>query len=169
MISVVCERCGKQFERKASRIKRVKHLFCSPECHYENSRIVFACRCCGEMAERRRSSVINPDMLFCSRGCYFKYRKSNPYQVSESTRLKSREAHLKNQQADETSREYLFYLGRREHRVVAERKLGRPLKPGEVVHHIDGDIKNNAAENLMVFATQAEHVRWHKEHKELKL
>lgn len=35
--------------------------------------------------------------------------------------------------------------------MVAERMLGRKLKPGEVVHHIDGNKRNNAPENLMVF------------------
>ena len=32
--------------------------------------------------------------------------------------------------------------------------LGRPLLPGEVVHHINGD---NRPENLRVFSSQAEH------------
>jgi hypothetical protein len=35
-----------------------------------------------------------------------------------------------------------------EHRLVMSRKLGRPLQPGENVHHIDGDRTNNAPENL---------------------
>ena len=38
---------------------------------------------------------------------------------------------------------YTKRLGKHEHRLVAEEKLGRPLRKGEVVHHIDGDYKNN--------------------------
>ncbi len=53
---------------------------------------------------------------------------------------------------------------RHEHRVVAEAKLGRRLQPGEVVHHIDGNKRNNNPENLMVFANQALHSQWHAKH-----
>lgn len=51
---------------------------------------------------------------------------------------------------------------RREHRVVAEVLLGRPLRPGEVVHHVDENKKNNAPSNLWVFATNAAHHRYHR-------
>jgi hypothetical protein len=46
-----------------------------------------------------------------------------------------------------------------EHRFVAEQELGRHLKPNEIVHHIDGDKRNNAIGNLQVFATQSDHMR----------
>ena len=47
----------------------------------------------------------------------------------------------------------------REHRLVAEEMLGRYLERHEVVHHIDGDVKNNSPENLQVFQSNAEHLR----------
>lgn len=46
------------------------------------------------------------------------------------------------------------------HRVVAEQKLGRPLVAGEIVHHIDGNKRNNAPENLQVM-TQSKHAQIH--------
>ena len=37
-----------------------------------------------------------------------------------------------------------------EHRLVAERKLGRKLRKGEDVDHKDGNEKNNAPSNIVV-------------------
>lgn len=49
---------------------------------------------------------------------------------------------------------------RHEHRTVAEQMLGRPLARDEIVHHIDGNKRNNDPSNLQVM-TQAEHARLH--------
>lgn len=44
---------------------------------------------------------------------------------------------------------------------VAERVLGRPLKSKEVVHHKDKNKLNNCEDNIMVFATKADHTCYH--------
>lgn len=46
-----------------------------------------------------------------------------------------------------------------EHRLVVEAVLGRLLRRGEVVHHVDGDRLNNSKENLMVFGSNAKHLK----------
>lgn len=46
-----------------------------------------------------------------------------------------------------------------EHRLIMEKKLGRYLKEGEEVHHIDHNIKNNHPDNLMLFTNHSEHTR----------
>ena len=45
-----------------------------------------------------------------------------------------------------------------EHRLLMSEKLGRPLLPGEVVHHIDANPQNNAPENLELFPSNGKHL-----------
>ncbi len=47
----------------------------------------------------------------------------------------------------------------RQHRLVAEHNLGRPLVHGEVVHHRDGNPLNNDPANVAVFASNSDHLR----------
>ncbi|MDR1694912.1 MAG: HNH endonuclease [Lactobacillaceae bacterium] len=49
------------------------------------------------------------------------------------------------------------------HRHIAEQKLGRPLKDGEVVHHKDRNKLNNSPSNLYVFPNQQAHWNAHKQ------
>lgn len=49
----------------------------------------------------------------------------------------------------------------REHILSAETKLGRPVQPHEVVHHEDEVKSNNAPENLGLFPSRGEHIRFH--------
>ena len=47
-------------------------------------------------------------------------------------------------------------------RIVAQDTLGRPLEPGEIVHHINGDHTDDRPENLAVMS-QSEHVELHRQ------
>lgn len=49
----------------------------------------------------------------------------------------------------------------RQHILIAEQTLGRNIRRGEVVHHVNGDKSDNRPENLCVLPSQADHVRLH--------
>lgn len=74
------------------------------------------------------------------------------------TRSKIRESRL----GKGEGKTYEKTFGVHTHRIVAEKMIGRKLLKGEVVHHIDGDKRNNDPLNLMVFKFQAEHLNWHR-------
>jgi len=48
--------------------------------------------------------------------------------------------------------------GKLVHRWVEEKKLGRKLKSGEVVHHRNSNKLDNSPNNLKVFRSQKEHM-----------
>lgn len=144
MIELVCDYCGKPIKRFKSTVK--KHNFCSRECLANYS-----------------SKQKNPDGYSnlksyknMSKHMSELNRELNPSRMTLSTREKLRLSKIKD---DATS--YPKFYGRHEHRVVAEKKLGRKLRDGEVVHHIDGNKRNNDPDNLMVFSSQAEHASYH--------
>ena len=49
----------------------------------------------------------------------------------------------------------------RQHIVVAEGMLGRPLRPNEIVHHKNGIKNDNRPENLEIYPTRSKHTVMH--------
>lgn len=117
------------------------------------------CARCGAPVHRFPSARKRSPRAFCSRACHMALlnKELNPTRMTEETREKLRQARLNTGE----QKSYAKLYSRHEHRIIAERILGRQLKPDEVVHHIDGNKRNNAPENIMVFPNQSEHMRWH--------
>lgn len=168
MVTIECAHCGKIFSLHESRLK--EHNYCDKICRGAAKRITKPCAACGKPVTRLKCAMVKE--LCCDRTCASVYlsrkmtamnEELNPDRMTVETRTKIREAHL-------DSGEGVFYektFGVHTHRTVAEMMLGRQLKPGEVVHHINEDIRDNRPENLMVFPSQAEHAKWHKEAEKL--
>lgn len=155
---VSCAHCGVAFSVKASYVNKAR--FCSLYCKAESERrhppnTHRPCVVCGTVFKptRKRGSA-----RFCSKRCQFTITKPLDHnaRVSRSTAQKRGDK----QRGRGEQKTYTKRAGRHEHRLVAERALGRGLRPGEIVHHIDGDKRNNEPGNLQVM-TQAEHMREH--------
>lgn len=128
--------------------------------------IICKCDNCGKEIRVRGKKAESFKHHFCSRACAKTFTSPrmtamnealNPGRMTQDVRRKLREVRLDSG----TGKTYTKTYGRHTHRVVAEQMLGRPLRPGEIVHHVDGDKRNNDPSNLMVFASQAEHARYH--------
>jgi hypothetical protein len=86
--------------------------------------------------------------------------------VCWGNRLKGRPAHRwrpEDKYVDSQGYVHILVNGKHvsEHRYVMEQKLGRKLRKGEVVHHLDGNRANNSPENLSLYASSGKHSRDH--------
>lgn len=161
-MKIRCDYCGKEFNRVPSAIKAKN--YCCKECRHADKVQIVRCDNCGKEFEKWKADVLEHN--FCSRECAKAFtgprmtaynREHNPTAMTPERRQRLRYAHLGKGEGKTYTKTY----GRHTHRIVAEQMLGRPLKPGEVVHHINEDKKDNRPENLMVFASQALHAKWH--------
>lgn len=83
----------------------------------------------------------------------------NPERMTLETRKAIRKSRLELGLGEDKA--YKKYLGRHVHRIEAEKKIGRKLRPGEIVHHKDNNRLNNAHDNLEVLPSQSEHAKLH--------
>lgn len=134
---ISCEVCGRVFYRYPSQIS--KHNFCS--------------RKCTKVFTSNRMSDYN--------------RRENPMNTSAGWSEEQKETVRCREQKNKgpcAANTYPKNHGEHEHRKIARQILGRELFPGEVVHHVDRNKHNNLPSNLMIFANQAEHRKWHSDH-----
>lgn len=148
IIIVKCDECGAKISRYPSQIK--KNNYCSIECSSKHTYI----------KKNQRLSIKTE----------FK-KKQKPHNYKGKIYTQSR---------SNSGKYVLLYLPNhhladkkgyvREHRLVAETKIGRFLLKDEIVHHIDGNTLNNNPDNLQVMKKKDHdrnntplniHKRWH--------
>lgn len=146
-LKIQCDFCGIEFERDVCQLRNKKFHFCSRKCLADFS-----------------SKTKNPDgynqltdYTKMSEHLTELNQKLNPTRMTQEIKTKLRDFRFGKGQG----KTYSKYYGRHTHRVVAEQMLGRKLKPGEVVHHIDHNKRNNNPDNLLVLPSQSEHAKLH--------
>ena len=93
------------------------------------------CDTCGKEFEKFRTYFRKRIKNYCSPECYYKSIENPDY--------------IAHRQGQRIARKTILECGYR-------------LGDGEVVHHIDGNTDNNDPKNLMVFASQSDHMKFHR-------
>jgi len=152
-----CKRCGKIFETNLK-----EKIFCSVKCRakywneHNKERIKFICECCGKEFGRPRRNNRGEKIRYCSRDCANK--SSREPLIKQKTR-RGKAGYISIRKPEHPNN----YNGRvREHILVMENMIGRYLKKGEIVHHINYLEDDNRKENLFLCNTYKDHDNIHK-------
>ncbi len=120
------------------------------------------CLSCATPFDTHASWIRKGGGVYCSRSCAAATRtaaRNGNWKGGRSVRRDGRILVIANDRSDgaihgHTTRYVLEY------RLVAERKLGRPLQQNEIVHHLNGNTADNRPENLEI-TTQSRHAAIH--------
>jgi hypothetical protein len=143
--------------------------FCSQQCNGASREgtgngptpnYFYECESCGTPCQAYRSpSASTP--RFCSVTCTGQSQIGSSNPSFTGGRHKADTGYIRVLAPDHhesDSRGYVF-----EHRLIAEQTIGRRLRSGEVVHHLNQIKHDNRPENLQVMPSQAAHLALHRE------
>src|SRR4030095_14941743 len=140
LIEKPCLVCGKQMQTRVG-----SRLYCSRECPLSRKRGARhqekPCDQCKKVFKPRHGNN-----RFCSRECLYLGSSGEKNPGWKGGRHVTGEGYVKLYLKDHPTADSMGYVS--EHRFLMERILGRPLKHGENVHHINGNRSDNREENL---------------------
>ncbi len=129
--------------------------------------VTVECTWCGQTFQKRKADLHEHN--FCCKEHFYQWagKRLSEYDRTENPMNKpggvpeSRIRRSEHLRGSGEGKSYPKYLGKHAHRMIAEILIGRPLRPGEIVHHIDGDKLNNDPENIQVLPSQSVHCKVH--------
>lgn len=153
----ICSGCGKNFFIPESKLNKTGKYYCSKKCiefggwnigrhHTEETKKI--------IREKRALQVI-PKESYIKRG--IKLSGENHHNWKGGRMMA--EGYVLVMDKDHPNRSKAGYV--REHRLVAEKALGRYLAKTEVIHHINEVKNDNRIENLYLFSRLADHKNYH--------
>jgi ferredoxin-like protein FixX len=151
-ITLTCEHCQRPFERKPSETGSSGRQFCCRACFNAatTERVEVRCLECGTPFVTSRKRIEDGRGKFCSKQCQYAAQSGERSPQWKGGRIRTATGYIE------------LTINRErvpEHRFVAEKMIGRPLRTDEHVHHLDGNRSNNAPENLRVM-TASEHMEF---------
>jgi len=172
IIELKCKVCGKKVKtrRSPAGLKISKPKYCSQKCNGINKHnnkkgatpnVFYYCLSCGKNVATYRSPSARKSYIpkFCSLKCVGLFQKGSNNPAWKGGKYKDSNGYINIFMPDHPYTNVKGYIY--EHRFIVEQTIGRYLLPKEVVHHIDGDKKNNNPENLKLFNSSSEHLKYH--------
>lgn len=157
----ICKRCKTHFYHSSPRV------FCSFFC-FSHDHIMSTSKClkCKKefTIETRRSETNKWKMKYCSHKCSYAHMRPPHYSGEKSSNWKggkstTSQGYIKEYSPSNPNCDCCGYV--LQHRLIAEKYLGRFLKSVELVHHINEIKTDNRPENLYLFSDRGEHTRYH--------
>lgn len=125
---------------------------------YGVKRLNYPCRNCGEKRFYTKAEFKRRPYELC-RKCWLESNKTMENAANWKGGKFVRDGYVFIKQPSHPHANNIGYV--REHRLVMEKCIGRILKPGEVVHHINGKRDDNRIENLVLCKNSSDHTKHH--------